>query len=195
MDRKAWDRLVSTSALVVAIVLIVVGAAAIYGGNFGRDNVTDRLAPEHVQFPPAEAMTPEELAEVGGFAGQQVVNGDQAEAYARYIGGHLAFINEGKTYAETSAAAREEGIDPDVAAELQAKADTLFKGETLRSILLNAYGWWTVATIALFAGWVMVVAGIVLTVLAILGFRHARRGTAVTVPEVTTDPEPVTANA
>ena len=195
MDRKAWDRLVSTSALVVAIVLIVVGAAAIYGGNFGRDNVTDRLAPEHVQFPPAEAMTPEELAEVGGFAGQQVVNGDQAEAYARYIGGHLAFINEGKTYAETSAAAREEGIDPDVAAELQAKADTLFKGETLRSILLNAYGWWTVATIALLAGWVMVVAGIVLTVFAILGFRHARRGTAVTVPEVTTDPEPVTANA
>ena len=195
MDRKAWDRLVSTSALVVAIVLIVVGAAAIYGGNFGRDNVTDRLAPEHVQFPPAEAMTPEELAEVGAFAGQQVVNGDQAEAYARYIGGHLAFINEGKTYAETSAAAREEGIDPDVAAELQAKADTLFKGETLRSILLNAYGWWTVATIALFAGWVMVVAGIVLTVFAILGFRHARRGAAVTVPEVATDPEPVTANA
>jgi hypothetical protein len=195
MDRKVWDKLVSTSALVVAIVLIVVGAAAIYGGNFGRDNVTDRLAPEHVQFPPAEAMTPEELAEVGGFAGQQVVNGEQAEAYARYIGGHLAFINEGKTYAETSAAAREEGIDPDVAAELQAKADTLFKGETLRSILLNAYGWWTVATIALFAGWVMVVAGIVLTVLAILGFRHARRGAAVTVPEVTTAPEPVTANA
>jgi len=195
MDRKAWDRLVSTSALVVAIVLIVVGAAAIYGGNFGRDNVTDRLAPEHVQFPPAEAMTPEELAEVGGFAGQQVVNGDQAEAYARYIGGHLAFINEGKTYAETSAAAREEGIDPDVAAELQAKADTLFKGETLRSILLNAYGWWTVATIALLAGWVMVVAGIVLTVLAILGFRHSRRGAAVTVPEVATDREPVTANA
>ena len=112
MDRKAWDRLVSTSALVVAIVLIVVGAAAIYGGNFGRDNVTDRLAPEHVQFPPAEAMTPEELAEVGGFAGQQVVNGDQAEAYARYIGGHLASINEGKTYAETSAAAREEGSTP-----------------------------------------------------------------------------------
>lgn len=195
MDRKAWDRLVSTSALVVAIVLIVVGAAAIYGGNFGRDNVTDRLAPEHVQFPPAEAMTPEELAEVGDFAGQQVVNGEQAEAYARYIGGHLVFINDGATYAETSAAAREEGIDPDVAAELQAKADTLFKGETLRSILLNAYGWWTVATIALLAGWVMVVAGIVLTVLAILGFRHARRATAVTVPEVASDRDPVTANA
>ena len=121
--------------------------------------------------------------------------GPEAEGFARYIGGHLAEVNEGATYSETSSAAREEGLDPKTAADLQEKADTLFKGETLRAILLNAYGWWTVATIALFAGWVMVVAGIVLTVFAILGFRHARRGAAVTVPEVATDPEPVTANA
>ena len=51
----------------------------------------------------------------------------------------------------------------------------LFKGETLRSIMLNAYGWWTVATIALYAGWFMIVAGIVLGALAIFGFVHARR--------------------
>jgi hypothetical protein len=147
----------------------------VYGGNFGRDNVTDRLEPEKVVFPPYEAMSPEEQADVGEFAGQQVVNGQQAEAYARYIGGHLVFINEGKTYAETSAAAREEGIDPELAAELQGKADTLFKGETLRAILLNAYGWWTVSSIALLAGWVMIAAGIALLILAILGFGHARR--------------------
>jgi hypothetical protein len=61
------------------------------------------------------------------------------------------------------------------AADLQAKADTLFKGETLRSILLNAYGWWTVATIALYVGIALIVAGIVLAISAILGFRHARR--------------------
>ena len=59
--------------------------------------------------------------------------------------------------------------------DLQAKADTLFKGETLRSILLNAYGWWTVATIALYVGIALIVAGIVLAIFAILGFRHARR--------------------
>lgn len=84
-------------------------------------------------------------------------------------------MNEGKTYSETSAAARQEGLDPDMAADLQAKADTLFKGETLRSILLNAYGWWTVATIALYVGIALLVAGIVLAIFAILGFRHARR--------------------
>jgi len=193
MSRKAWDQLVSAAALVIAVVLVLMGAAAIYGGNFGRDNVTDRLQPQNVVFPPYEAMTPEEQAAIGDYAGEQVVNGDQAEAFATYIQGHLAEVNEGATYAETSSAAREEGLDPDTAAELQGMADTLFKGETLRSILLNAYGWWTVATIALFAGWVMVAAGIALFILAILGFRHAKKAEAERVadaPVVTKDYAP-----
>lgn len=188
MDRKTWDQMVSSAAAVVAAVLIVLGGLAIFGGNFGRDNVRDRLTPQHITFPSLQAMTPEERAEVGDFAGQQVVNGDQAEAFSRYIGGHLQFVNDGKTYSETSAAAREEGLDPDTAAELQAKADTLFKGETLRSILLNAYGWWTVATIALYSGFVMVAAGIVFAILALLGFRHARRAGAKEAPAVSTAP-------
>ncbi|HEY8017892.1 MAG TPA: hypothetical protein VIG53_00220 [Actinomycetota bacterium] len=196
MNRKAWDQLVSTAALVIAVVLVLMGAAAIYGGNFGRDNVKDRLTPEKIQFPPLEAMTDEEKAEIGDFAGQQVVNGTQAEAFSRYIQGHLAFINEGQTYSETSAAARVEGLDPDVAAELQGKADTLFKGETLRAILLNAYGWWTVATIALFAGFVMVAAGIALFILAMFGYRHAKRAEAERVaaaPVTTKDYAPTNA--
>ena len=178
MNRKAWDQLVSASAAVIAVAMIVLGGFAIYGGNFGRDNVQTRLEPQNITFPPFDAMTPEEQQEVGDFAGQQVTNGAQAEAFSRYIGGHLAAVNDGKTYSETSGEARAEGLDPDTAAELQGKADTLFKGETLRSILLNAYGWWTVATIALIAGWAMVGFGILLGVFAILGFRHAKRAEA-----------------
>ena len=178
MNRKVWDQLVSTAALVMAVALIVLGGLAIYGGNFGRQNVTDRLAPEKVSFPPLSAMTAEEKVAVGDFAGQQVTTGPQAEAFSRYIGGHLDSVNDGKTYAETSAAARVEGLDPQIAADLSAKADTLFKGETLRSILLNAYGWWTIATIALWAGYFMVAAGLVLLALALLGFRHAKRSAA-----------------
>lgn len=183
MDRSSWDKIVSGAGAAVAVVLIVLGAMAIYGGNFGRQNVRDRLEPQNIAFPPAAAMTPEEKAEIGEFAGQKVENGVQAEAFSRYIGGHLEGINEGATYSETSAAAREEGLDPDVAAELQGKADTLFKGETLRSILLNAYGWWTVATIAFWAGVAMVIAGAVLGIFAILGFRHARKIGIKTVEE------------
>jgi hypothetical protein len=173
MDRSNWDKIVSGAGAVVAVVLIALGAMAIYGGNFGQQNVRDRLVPQNITFPPAESMTPEERAEIGEFAGQKVENGVQAEAFSRYIGGHLVDINDGATYSETSAAAREEGIDPDVAAELQGKADTLFKGEALRAMLLNAYGWWTVATIAMWAGIAMLLAGLLLGVLSILGFRHA----------------------
>ena len=173
MDRSNWDKIVSGAGAVVAVVLIALGAMAIYGGNFGQQNVRDRLVPQHIAFPPAEAMTPQERAEIGEFAGQKVENGVQAEAFSRYIGGHLVAINDGATYSETSAAAREEGLDPDVAAELQGKADTLFKGESLRAMLLNAYGWWTVATIAMWAGIAMLLAGLLLGIFSILGFRHA----------------------
>ena len=175
MNRKTWDRIVSASAAVIAVAMIVLGAFAIYGGNFGRENVQTRLEPQHIQFPPLSAMTPEEQTSVGAFAGQQVTTGNQAEAFSRYIAGHLEAVNDGATYSETSAAARAEGLAPDVAADLGAKADTLFKGETLRSMLLNAYGWWTVATIALFVGYAMVAMGLVLAGLAALGFRHAPR--------------------
>ncbi|MGH2640951.1 MAG: hypothetical protein ACRDGO_04540 [Actinomycetota bacterium] len=189
MDRSSWDKIVSGAGAVIAVVLIALGAMAIYGGNFGQQNVRDRLEPQNISFPPAEAMTPEEKAEIGEFAGQKVENGVQAEAFSRYIGGHLVGINDGATYSETSAAAREEGLDPDVAAELQGKADTLFKGETLRAILLNAYGWWTVATIALWAGFAMVAAGLLLGVFSILGFRHAGRVSATTKEHRVRNPE------
>ena len=181
MDRSTWDKIVSGAGAVIAVVLIALGAMAIYGGSFGRDNVRDRLEPQNIVFPPAEAMTPEEKAEIGEFAGQKVDTGVEAEAFSRYIGGHLEAINDGKTYSETSSEARAEGLDPDTAAELQEKADTLFKGETLRAILLNAYGWWTVATIARWAGIAMVLAGLLLGILSILGFRHASKVAEVSV--------------
>jgi len=172
---QAWDRIVSSAGAVLAVILLVLGGAAIYGGHFGQDNVRDRLAPENISFPPADSMTPEEFALVGDFAGAKVDTGNEAEAFSRYIGLHLSEVNGGATYSETSAAAREEGLDPTVAADLQVKADTLFKGETLRSILLNAYGWWTISTIAVYAGYAMAIAGLLLGVLAFLGFRHAKR--------------------
>ena len=173
MDRSGWDRIVSGAGAVVAVVLIVLGTMAIWGGNFGRQNVQDRLVPQHIQFPPADAMTPEERAAIGEFAGAKVDTGVEAEAFSRYIAGHLEAVNDGATYSETSGAARAEGLDPQVAADLQAKADILFKGESLRAMLLNAYGWWTLATIALWAGVAMVIAGLILAIFAIFGFRHA----------------------
>lgn len=192
LDRSLIDRLVSWTGAVVAIAMIGLGAAAIYGGSFALDNVRDRLEPQNISFGPAADMTPEEKAEVGDFAGQPVDTGTEAEAYSRYIGLHLNEIGGGKTYAElggplfaleaeieeaqaagTDTAAMEEEL-----ASLRGQRDTVFKGETLRAILLNAYGWWTVGQITLYAGIGMVIVGLILTVLVAFGFRHARKAAA-----------------
>ena len=175
LDRRLMDRLISWTGAIMAFALVALGAAAIFGGSFALSNVRDRLEPENITFPPASAMTAAEKAEVGSFAGMKVDTGTEAEAFSRYIGGHLADINEGATYSETSAAARAEGIPSKEAADLQVKADTLFKGETLRSILLNAYGWWTVGQITMWVGYAAVGFGILLAIFAALGFRHARK--------------------
>ena len=175
MKRSTTDRLISTSAIVIAVVLLAAGAAGIFGGNFGLQNVKDRLEPEKITFPEASKMTPDEKKEVGEFAGQRVDTGTEAEAFSRLIGLHLKAVNEGKTYSETSAAARASGLDPQTQAALRQKVETLFKGETLRAILLNAYGWWTVSQIVLYAGFGMVAAGIFLAIMAALGFRHATK--------------------
>jgi hypothetical protein len=178
MERSLVDRLVSWTGVVVAVALLALGGAAIFGGSFALSNVKDRLVPEKISFPPASAMTPQEKVEIGTFAGQRVDTGPEAEAFSRYIGGHLKLINNGATYSETSSAARVEGIPAKQAADLSIKADLLFKGETLRSILLNAYGWWTVGQITLWAGIGAVIAGLLLSVFSALGFFHAaRRGT------------------
>jgi len=192
MDRSLVDRLISWAGAVVAVSLIALGGAAIFGGSFALDNVRDRLEPQNIAFGPAAAMTPEEKAEVGEFAGQKVDTGTEAEAYSRYIGLHLSDIGGGKTYAELggplfaleaqieeaqvageNTAAMEEEL-----AGLRAQRDTVFKGETLRAILLNAYGWWMVGQITFYAGIGMVVAGLILAVLVALGFRHARKAAA-----------------
>ena len=195
MDRSLIDKLISWAGAVVAFALVALGAAAIYGGSFALDNVRDRLEPQNISFGATSEMTAAEKAEVGSFAGQKVDTGTEAEAYSRYIGLHLTEIGGGKTYAElggplfaleaqieeAQAAGKNTTAMEEELAGLTGQRETVFKGETLRAILLNAYGWWTVGQITLFAGLGMVVAGLILAVLVALGFRHARKAAASTV--------------
>ena len=79
-------------------------------------------------------------------------------------------------------AAVESGASDVKVAELQAKADgitgqrnSLFKGETLRGLLLSAYAWSTVGTIAGIAAIAAFAAAAVMAVLVGLGIMHHRR--------------------
>jgi hypothetical protein len=58
--------------------------------------------------------------------------------------------------------------------------DTVFKGNTLRGLLLNAYAFWQIGQIALYAAIAAFVGGVVFLALSILGFLHMRRTPAET---------------
>ncbi len=60
-------------------------------------------------------------------------------------------------------------------AQLKAEAATLFQGETLRGLLLEAYGFWELGQMALYAAIASFALAGVMLVLVILGYLHLRR--------------------
>jgi hypothetical protein len=158
-------------ATVAAAGMMVLGVLAVVGGNYDKQVVTDQLTPQHISFPPAGS--PELLPAVKQYAGQQVVNGGQAKAYANdFIGAHLDKIAGGKSYSEVSTASR---ADPKNA-ELAGQKASLFQGETLRGLLLNAWGWSVVGTIATLAGFVLLGLGAILLLLPLANWQVNLRG-------------------
>ncbi len=124
-------------------------------------------------------MDPEQYPDLQKYAGQQVVNGEQANAYAAYIQSHLDEIADGQTYSQVSAASRE---DPENAG-LQAQRESLFMGTTLRSMLLQAYAFSTLGAIAWIAGIVAFAAAGILLILSVFGLVRARQTATATVTE------------
>ena len=109
-----------------------------------------------------------------------MTNGAQAKVYAdHYIAVHLAKIGNGQTYAQVSAKAM---ADPANTA-LAGQVNTLFKGETLRGMLLNAYAFWKMGQIALYAAIALFVGAGLMLVLSVLGYaRRANAGGTAAAP-------------
>jgi len=176
MNRSLVDRLVSATGAIVGIVLLAAAALLFYAHSYVHGQVTDQLREQQISFPAAgsEAITslPQaDQAAITQYAGQTMVNGAQARAFAdHYIKVHLAEVADGQTYSQVSAKALANPDDQKLAGQVQ----TLFRGETLRGLLLNAYAWDTMATVAFIAAWISLAAGVLLLLLAAFGLRHAR---------------------
>lgn len=177
MNRSTLDKLISTTGLIIGIVLLAAAGVLTYASNFIHSQVHDNLVSEKIMFPATtdasfKALAPSDQLALRPYAGQQLLTGAEAEAFANhYIASHLQKIGGGKTYSELSS---ESVANPNDTA-LAATVNTMFRGETLRGILLNAYAFDTMATVARLAAAGALVAGIVLVILAFLGFGHAQR--------------------
>jgi hypothetical protein len=102
---------------------------------------------------------------------------------------HLKEMSGGRSYAELSTASRAAPNDTELAGLVQ----TVFKGETLRGLLLNAYAFDTMGQIALYGAIVSFVAAGLMLVLSLLGFAHMRRVDPATELSVHHTPVPATA--
>jgi len=172
-----------------AVMVVVLAGASIFAfgmGNFTTSQIRDELTAQQVSFPGADqikaggALDPATFSqEIRDQAGKQVTDGNQARIYANdFLAVHLKGIAGGLTYATVGTkisalkaqAATMSQTDPAYAdlqnqiTTLTAARETLFKGESLRSMLLNAYGWWTIGTYTTYAG-----IGLMLVALVVLG--------------------------
>jgi hypothetical protein len=190
--RRTIDWVLIGAGVVVTAVLAAAGGLLTWGSNFAEDYVSDELSSQGIFFPDAASLEEDGREDLVEFADQQVTTGREAEAYASFIDGHLQGIAGGETYASIGdvqsearaalAEAQDSGADDATVDELQAtvdeitsQRDSLFRGETLRGLLLSTFAWSTIGQIAGIAATVAFVAAGVMLVLVVAGVVHRLR--------------------
>src|SRR5690242_2700167 len=165
----------------LAAILFLAGGLLLWGSTYTHNMVHNQLAAQKIFFPPKAAfahpkagteITPSMIPSVSQYAGQQLVTGQQAQSYAdNFIAAHITNMTGGKTYAQLSAASLAQPDNAKLAGEVAA----VFKGETLRSILLNAFGWWKVSQITYIAALVAFGLGGLTLLASLFGLTIGRR--------------------
>ncbi|NDI10428.1 MAG: hypothetical protein EBY74_05470 [Actinobacteria bacterium] len=191
MRRRKFDGIVSAVGAGLTVFLLVAAALLNWGYSFANQSVTDQLSAQKITFPAADsdglkALPEEDRKFIEPFAGLPLTTGEQAKAYAmHYIGSHVKNIAGGKTYSEVSGEALAKSAQAkanpndtalaEEAATLMGQRQTLFMGETLKGLLLNAFAFWQVGQIAMYAALACLVGGLLMLILTIMGYAHLRR--------------------
>jgi hypothetical protein len=180
MSRKVFDVLTSAGGLVAVVVLLVAGGLLTWGHSFVNSNVRNQLAQQQIYFPPQAAwahakpgteITPGMIPYLEKYAGQQMLTGQQAEAYAdHFIAIHLSEMPYGGVYSKISAAA----LASPKNASLTALKQTSFQGTTLRGLLLEAYAFSEIGLVMLWGAIASFILAAIMFVLVGFGFQHAR---------------------
>jgi hypothetical protein len=181
MRRKTFDLIASGVGVGLTLTLILAGALLLWASAFTSTEIHNQMAMQDVTFPAASAfahakagteITPGMKPYLLQYAGQEVLTGAQAEAYAdHFIAIHLSEMPYHGVYSKVSAASMANPSNAALAAEVQ----TVFRGTTLRSMLLEAYGFGIMGSIAFLAAMVSFALAGLLILLSLFGFLHMRR--------------------
>ena len=180
-----------TLQIVLVVVLAVVSGLLFAAANYDHSTVQSELKAQQIVFPAADsasikALPAADAAAMTQYAGQTMTTGDQAAVWANsFIAVHMKGIGQGQTYDYYSGKSMGEAkTNPKQSAADENTAMTLFRGDTLRSMLLQAWGFWTMGTYAFYAAIAVAVAALV--VLGALVYEVAivpsRESVAQTIP-------------
>ena len=185
MKRRTFDKLVSYVGLGLAALLLIFGGMLNFGAAFANDSVQTQLANQNISFPIEVGLPAETRDQLAKWAGKQVTTGEMARDYSDlFIWEHMkasatAVMGKPATYSEVSAeymsAVRGGSQDADRVAKLSELRDTLFMGNTLRGMLLEAYAFGTMGVIAGYAAIAAFAGGVLFLLLSIAGLMHIRR--------------------
>lgn len=199
MRVKNWIKTVPTLVIIGTVLFLVlsVGSGLLFwGSGFANNMVHDQLSEQKIQFPPkGPGLDPKEFPGLQRYAGEAVDSGPEAKAYAdQFIKAHLQDVAGGKTYSEVSGESRDDPKNE----ELQAQVQTLFRGETLRGLLLYAWGWSVVALIAFWTAVAALLGAIAVFFGLLIGFiahqRQARHGASAPLASNAVGGQPVPAS-
>ena len=185
MKRKNFDKIVTAVGFGLTVFLFVAAGLLNWGASFAQDSVKSQLENQNIAFPAAEAMPEATKDQLAKWANMQVVTGEMARDYSDlYIwehmkGSSIAALGKPATYSEVSGMymglVRGGSTDTAQIAKLGELRQTLFMGNTLRGMLLEAYAFGTMGVIAGYGAIAALVGGLVMLLLSIAGLLHIRR--------------------
>lgn len=185
VNRKTFDTIVTSIGAALAVFLFVAAALLNWGATFAQDSVKSQLDNQNISFPAAEAMPEATKAELAKWAEQKVTTGEMARDYSDlYIWEHMkasavAVTGKEATYSEVSSMymglVRGGSTDTAEIAKLGELRQTLFMGNTLRGMLLEAYAFGTMGVIAGYGAIAALIGGLLMLILTIAGVIHIRR--------------------
>ena len=186
MKRITFDKIVTFVGFGLGVFLLISAGLLNWGANFATGTVKDQLEAQQITMPAENGDPKADAATVAFFKENGTLimsNGKQAQMYAdHYIAFHMAGM---PPYAAASgisrAAAGALAADPTnlelqaAAAKASSTVETVFKGETLRGMLLNAYAFGTLGDIAAIAAKVSLGGALFMFFFVVLGLLHIRR--------------------
>lgn len=185
MKRRTFDGIVTAVGFALAAFLFVAAGLLNWGATFANDSVKTQLENQNISFPEAETMPEATKDQLAKWAEQKVTTGEMARDYSDlYIWEHMkassiAVAGVPLTYSEASGKymgmIRGGTGTPEEITKYADLRETLFMGNTLRGMLLQAYAFGTLGVIAGYSAIAALVGGVLMLLLSIAGLIHFRR--------------------